>query len=239
MLRFKLHQIHIPSMGMYYLPLPKLTAAQVGGVASHLGARGFRVRMTGREGKLTATKGVQRIAIDGRVGLAGSSDDMLDALAPAIPALLGSKGASGGETGNVGERYFSVRQSRGGVRLQLFPRLESLRTWTCLRRDHICGLTPDEVLVLTRLLGKASRDRQVKCVTSIPREGSKPVQVGRKLYYESALPVAEFLSSLATIETGSGPSACYLPRDSVIVVPRTTVETRVSSEDLGEWCQLG
>ncbi len=238
MLRFKLHQLQIPSLGRYFLPLPKLNDAQIAGVFSHLAGRGFKVQMSGGPGKLTATKGAQRIAVDGRLGVAGSGSDMLDAIAPAIPSLLASRRADGGHEGDLGERYFSLKRSRGSVQLQLFPRLESLRAWTSLRRDGLCGLTPDEAAVVGHLLGKASSSQRVECVTAIPREGSIPLQIGRNLYYRSEVPVAEFVSSIATIYTGAGKSACYLPRDSVIAVAGMRIDARISAEELGEWCLL-
>src|SRR5712692_6734347 len=92
MLRFRLHPVHVPSLGRHFLPLPKLADAHLAILSSHLEARGFSVRLGGSKGKLVAVKGTQRIAIDGALGLASSSTDMLDALAPAIPDLLGSHG---------------------------------------------------------------------------------------------------------------------------------------------------
>ena len=44
MLRFALHQLHVPSLGRYFLPLPKLTDAQLELLSAHLEARGFSVR---------------------------------------------------------------------------------------------------------------------------------------------------------------------------------------------------
>ena len=93
--------------------------------------------------------------------------------------------------------------------------------------------------MLRHLLGAAPGGSRVTCVTAKPRRGSKRLQVGRNLYYESSIPVSEFLSSLRTIDAGNSDSASYLPRDSVLSVPRIRLDTRISPDELGEWCRLG
>jgi len=195
------------------------------------------VRIRGGRGRQLARKGLQRISIDGALGLAASGDDMLDALAPALPSLLAWRIPAGGATG-AASFYFSVKGSGGSAELQLFPRMESLRTWTCLRRDGLCGLTPDEASVLRHLLGRAPRSSRADCVTSKPKPGSKTLQVGRRVYYRSTIPVPDFLASLATVETKATDSSSYLPRDSVMALRGAEVDTRVGREDLGEWCYL-
>src|SRR6266850_1990057 len=214
MLRFRLLQVHVPSLGRYFLPLPKLPDSQLAGLSLHLEARGFSVRRRSNKGRIVALKGTQRIAIDGALGLASSSADMLDALAPSIPDLLDSpRQGSGKVTAEVAARYFSLKRSGTSAKLQLFPRLESLSTWTCLRKDGLSGLTPDEAAVLKHLLGKAQTGSQIECVTARPRKGSSPLQIGRNLYHRSAIPATEFLSSLRTIDSGAADLATYLPRD--------------------------
>jgi len=240
LLRFQLQQIHILSLGRYFLPLPKLTDLQLKLLSAHLEGRGFSVRPGSGPRKRIALKGAQRIAIDGRLGLASSGDDLLDAIAPAVPELLASPKEGVGKIASDGAaRYFSLKRSGASVELQLFPRLESLRTWTFLRKDGMCGLTPDEASVLKQLLGRASPTSQVECVTAGPRQGSTPLQVGRKVYYKSAVAVTEFLSSLRTVGSGRADSASYLPRDSVMELRGAQVETRIRMEELGEWCYLG
>ncbi len=235
MLRFALHQLHVPSLGRYFLPLPKLTEAQLKRLSAHLEARGFSVRLGSGSGRRVAVKGHQRIALDGVLGLAGSGADLLDALAPAVPDLLASprEGVGGAAS------YYSLKRTGAAAVLQFFPRLESLRVWTCLRREGTCGLTPDEAAVLRRLLGKASRSSQIRCVTATPKTGSRPLQLGRKVYYESSLPVSEFLASLRTIDSGEADSASYLPRGSVIELPGVRVDSSLAVEEVGEWCYLG
>lgn len=240
MLRFELRQLYVPSLGRYFLPLPKLTEAQMTLLTAHLEERGFRVRPgRGPKGRVAA-KGSQRIAIDGALGLSTSAADLLDALAPAIPPLiaLGSPAADKADA-DASALYFSLKRSGASAELQLFPRMESLRTWSCLRRDGLCGLTPDEAAVLRRLLGMAPGSSQVECVTATPRQGSRSLQEGRRLYYRSALPVAEFLDSLRTIDSDGADSACYLPRDSILSLHGVRVYGRVPPAELGDWCFAG
>jgi hypothetical protein len=240
MLRFLLRPVHVPSLGRHFLPLPKLEDPQLARLTAHLEARGFAVRQGSGGRKLVAVKGEQRIAIDGALGLASSSADMLDALAPAIPELLVyPRRETGKVTEDVTARYFSVKGSGTSAKLQLFPRLESLRTWTCLRKDGLSGLTPDEAAVLRHLFGKATAGAQVECVTAGPRKGSSTLQIGRNLYHRSAIPVSEFLSSLRTIDSGAADSASYLPRDSAIPLHGVRVDTRIVADELGEWCYFG
>jgi hypothetical protein len=239
MLRFTLHQLYVPSLGKYLLPLPKLRPEQLTLLSAHLEGRGFEVRPGGRRGRQLARKGAQRISIDGALGLAASGEDMLDALAPAVPSLLACGNPGGGVTG-PSACYFSLKGYGGSAKVQLSPRVESLTTWTCLRRDGLCGLTPDEATVLGRLLARAPRSFRVDCVTSKPKQGSKGLQVGRNVYYRSSVPAADFLSSLRTIDTGAEGTDCctYLPRDSVIALRGLRVDMNDVAKELGEWCYL-
>ncbi len=236
MLRFRLHQLYLPSLGRYLLPLPKLTSAQVSLLSAHLEGEGFRLSVGADPRRLTAMKYRQRITIDGGLGLASSGSDVLDALGPAVPELLSSERSESGKVGSKATAYFSLKRSGGSTELQFFPRMESLRTWTCLRKDGLCGLTPDEAVVLNHLLGKASGTSSVECVTARPRDGSKPLQFGKNVYYKSTVRVKEFLSSLRTIESGGEQSDSFLPRDSVMAVAHAHVETRLDRAELGEWC---
>jgi hypothetical protein len=240
LLRFQVRQLYVPSLDRYFLPLPKLTDGQVGLLTAHLKGRGFGIRLGSRPRRLVAAKGAQHIAIDGALGLAASRSDLLDPLAPAIPALLAPPNHTAGETGaDATQLYFSLKQSGASAELQLFPRMESLRSWSCLRRDGLCGLTPDEAAVLRRLLGGASRSSRVTCVTARPRRGSRVLQEGTRLYYRSTMPIAEFLGSLRTIDSDGVDSACYLPRDSVLSLPGVRVDPHVPPADLGQWCFAG
>ena len=180
-----------------------------------------------------ASKGTLRITLDGWLGLATSGQDLLDAIAPEIPALLSScKPGDSDLSGN----YFVMKRSDSRVELQLFPRLESLRSWTCLRRDGLSGLTQDEAAVLKTVLGRAPASAPMRCVTETPRRGSKPLQAGRRVYYESSVTIRDFLSGLRTIDNVG---FNYLPRNSLIELAQEPRDTRVSAKDLGEWCCRG
>ena len=238
MLRFRIHQIYIHSVHSNLIPLPKLTDPQLGILSGHLQEHDFNVRVGSKPNKRIALRGNQRISIDGELGLASSSVDMLDPIAPAVPGILAAPRVEGGSEARerVADRYFSLKSSGASVELQLFPRMESLRMWTNLREEGLSGLTPDEAVVIKHALGNASSASSVRCVTAQPRSGSRRLQVGRKLYYESVLSVSEFLSSLRTIDSGQIDSASYLPRDSIFVLSRLRLDTSLAPDELGEWC---
>jgi hypothetical protein len=236
LLRFRLRQLYVPSLGRYFLPLPKLTEAQVNLLTAHLERRGFSIHTGSAPGKRVATRGPQRISIDGALGLASSAADMLDAVAPSVPSLLESRNRVARAGADAAGLYFSTKRSGASAELQLFPRMESLRTWSCLRRDGLCGLTPDEAAVLKHLLRRASGSSSVECVTARPRQGSRAIQEGRRLYYRSVLPVTEFLASLRSIDSDGADSATYLPRNSLLSLAGTVVDARIPREELGEWC---
>lgn len=237
MLRFRLEPLYVPSLERHFLPLPKLGASQLALLSAHLEAKGFRVRLGRGPSRRIATRRSQRIAIDGKLGLASSGTDMLDAVGPAIPELLASRSNSPLKA-DITALYLSLRSSGSSSRLRFFPRLESLRIWTCLRKDGLCGLTPDEHSALKGVLKNATSTSKVECVTAWPTEASSSFQVGGKVYFRSLLPVSEFLSSLRTIGSRAD-SASYLPRDSAIELQDCEVDARLSLDDLGEWCCVG
>ncbi|MDA4117706.1 MAG: hypothetical protein OK455_05105 [Thaumarchaeota archaeon] len=236
MLRFELHQLYVPSLDRFFLPLPKLTGDQIRFLVEHLKERGFKVKHLGQT-RWSAKRRSDTIRLDGSRGLAKSSSDLLDSLGPAIPRLLTFPrvghpiGASG--------LYFQVKTSGNFTEIQLFPRLESLTTWTRLRGDGLCGLTPDEALVIRRLL--EGGDADIECVSATPRQGSKPRQVGRNQYYASRISAQDFLASLRDISLNPAGDA-YLPRGSVITLTRTAGTRRASpkfdADELDEWCYL-
>ncbi len=232
MLRFQLSQLCLPSQGRFFIPLPKLSRAQISLVSEGLVKRGFHVRTGSGNGRRLALKGGQRIAIDGRLGLASSSQDMLDVLAPMIPSILAS---CKGDDSDVAARYFALKTSDSGFELQLFPRMESLGIWTGLRKEGLCGLTADEFFVLKHVVGRSSNSSRIQCISDRPSRDSRLLQFGRHVYYETTMPPRSFLSSLRTIDPDSNGSA-YLPRDSIIRLRGTAEDVHVSASQLGEWC---
>jgi hypothetical protein len=232
LLDFRLHQLYLASLERFFLPLPKMSQRQEEGLSAHLESRGYTVRAT--KSIWVAQKGRHHISVYPKLGLASSTDDMLDAIAPAVPELLASVRA-GVLQRDVSSRYFSLRASRGSTTLRLFPRMESSTIWSSLRKEGLCGLTPDEAVALARVLGVLPSGTPVRCVTSEARDGSRRVQFGRRAYYSSVLPVEEFLSSMTTIESRRPGSGAYLPREAVLDLPGR-IEAELGAEEVGEWC---
>ncbi len=229
MLRFELHQLYVPSLDRFFLPLPKLTVAQTAFLAEHLEERGFEIRQSSQT-RLSARKDAERMAVDGWVGIAKSRTDLLDPLGPAIPRLLRFPRET--LLSRASASYFELKRSNRVTEVQLFPRLESLGTWTGLRADGLCGLTPDEALVLRRLL-EDERSTEIDCVSANPRQTSTPSQVRGRRFYRSRVPAKEFLASLRDI--GLNPNGdIYLPRGSTIRLSRAGSDLNV--DELGEWC---
>ena len=228
-LRFELRQLYVPSLDRFFLPLPKLTIDQTDFLARHLKERGFEIRQVGQK-RQSARKGAERITVDGSMGLAKSNMDLLDPLGPAIPRLL--RFPRGRPALRASSLYFEVKRSNRFTEIQFFPRLESLRTWTGLRADGLCGLIPDEALVIRRLLEGAG-NAEIDCVSANPRQGSSPSQIRGKQFYRSRVPAKEFLGSLRDI--GFNPAGdTYLPRASTIRLARAG--SRFDADELGEWC---
>jgi len=226
LLRFEVHELHLESMGRYFLPLPKLSTAQLEFLAQHLRQRGFSVSPGTR---LHARRGSNRISID-RVGLAWSSEALLDAIAPAVPGLLGLP------RGPVPTNpYLEAKKVRGGFAVRLFMRMESSSIWARLRGSGKCGLTPDEGLVIQEVLRVA--EGEVECVTDYPTEGCSPFQVGRRAYYDSRVPIDQFVANLRTVSSVS-PKNCYLPRRSTLMVHTASKISDSLPAELGEWCFL-
>ncbi len=222
---FALHQLRLENLDRYCLPLPKLTARQMQVLADRLVASGFSIAAQGE--RIAADNGSERIVVL-RAGLAWSSTDMLDVLAPAVPSLLACHREY--VTRNP---YYAAKRHHGGFEIQFFPRLEGLRLWTALRQSGECGLTPDEKAVVLKLLQGAAE--KLECVTDFPTDGCSVMQVGRRQYYRSLVPVDEFVSRLRTIEDSLSRN-CYLPRSSVLRVKASSLPALPRAEELGEWC---
>jgi hypothetical protein len=226
LLPFQVHQFYLKETEMYYLPLPKLSGAQMQFIAERLEGGGFSVRMTNRLHARTETK---RITLDPS-GLAWSSGEVLDAIAPAIPPILGFA-----KEHAASNPYFAQKKTDEGSEIHLFPRMESSRLWSALRESGESGLTPDEKLAVQGLLEAANGE--IECVTDYPTEGCRPLQVGSARYYMSKLGAQEFASSLRTISSSSYRNS-YLPRDSILKIEGRSLDWDFLSRDLGEWCYL-
>ena len=122
------------------------------------------------------------------------------------------------------------------LEVQLFTRMEGLRTWTELRKEGLCGLTPDEKAVTVSLLDAA--EGTVECVTDYPSDASSPINLGGMQYYRSVIPIEEFVSTLRTVSQTSRRN-CYLPRGSILRVrAKNRFDARPALDGLGEWCYL-
>ncbi len=225
--RYEVHQIYLEGLERYYLPLPKLTSRQLQALEKRLATKGFRVKNDGYT--LNAEDRFRRMTIL-RSGLAWSSGELLDALAPAMPSLLSIP-----REPVEGNPYFTAKKLNDGFELQLFPRMEGLRIWTELRRSGLSGLTPDEKAAVSEAL--LDSDQNVECVTDYPTEGCSVLLVGGMQYYRSSVPAGEFASMLRTVSSSS-PRSCYLPRSSLIRVRTGSPPGFPTAEGLGEWCFL-
>jgi hypothetical protein len=228
LLKFELRQVRLEHLDRYYLPLPKMTSAQMRLLDGRLASEGFSTRTDGE--RLTGNGASGRITV-APYGLAWSSGELLDVLAPAVPDLLHFPREPA--TSNP---YFAAKKVRGGFEIQFFPRMEGLRIWNELRREGECGLTPDEGEVVSRVL--AGVDHPLECVTDYPTDGCSMLQVGRRQYYRSLVSAGEFVARLRTVSNAFSRN-CYLPRSSVMRVASRTPPAFPESEELGEWCFVG
>lgn len=227
---YSLHQIFLEGLERYFLPLPKLNGSQLELLVKRLEVSGFRVSVGGT---IRARKGERALTVEGS-GLAWSNMELIDPLAPVIPALLSVR-----KTRVRENPYFSAKLTNGRYRAQLFLRMEALGTWEELRKDDLSGLAPDEAAVISSLLEE--RRGGILGVTDYPREESRILQFGKKVYYESMIDASEFIANLRSIER-RGVRNSYVPRNSVIEVEVTRAPSvrRIADilSSLDEWCYL-
>jgi hypothetical protein len=226
MLRYSLHQIFLEELDKYYLPLPRLSPAQLNFIAKNLRMKGFRVDL----GALIRAKSGSHLISINSSGLAFSNKDLIDTLAPVIPSLLSMQKAR--VTYNP---YFVIKRNREHAQIQLFTRIESLRIWRELRRIDESALTPDEHYVISALLKNYTG--KINGITDYPCEEYRIVQIGRRVYYDCMMDAREYVSNLRLIEK-KGNKNSYLPRSSVLTLENFKLEDTNISEELGEWCYL-
>jgi hypothetical protein len=227
LLSFSAHQVWLESLGRFYLPLPKMTSVQLKLLEGRLTQVGLNAKASG--GRLNA-RGFRGALTVLSSGLAWSSGDMLDLLAPALPRLLGLP-----REPVEANPYFAAKRTSRGHEIQFFPRMEGLRIWSALRASGVSGLTPDEKAVIGRLLSGSSQ--MIECVTDYPTEGGSLFQVGRAQYFRSSVSSGEFVSNLRTI-SDRAPRSTYLPRSSTLRVTSRVLPPPLEDERLGEWCFL-
>lgn len=227
LLRFELHQVHLERSRKYYLPLPKMTEAQLELVSARLLRRGSSVS---RSPGLVRAEGDLGTTVISQSGLAWSKSDMLDLLSPVIPALLGLP-----KEATDSNPYFAAKRLGDRFEIQLFTRMEGLRLWSELRRQGESGLTPDEKNVVTCLLSRA--EGSVECVTDYPTDGCSVMRVGRRQFYRSLLQAEEFASRLRTVDSQSAKNS-YLPKTSIVKMRAYSFPSPRLGPELGEWCYL-
>jgi len=170
------------------------------------------------------------------MGLCWSSHDPSDAVLPSIPALLSCpKEEASMET--VRSKYFQASKSKDGTTFHFLPRLESSSRWRELRASGGCALAPDENALVSCLLEKA----RGKCemITDFVVDGSTPIVLGRKRYFDSKLDPAEAAATLRAVGE-QGQRNSYIHGDGNL---RLTSSSGISRHDwtdlfsdLGEWC---
>jgi len=225
------HQLQLG--GKHYLLLPKLNSSQMEILAKRFAMLGT-VR---RAGALVVNLKEGTVWVSNQ-GLCWSSFDPSDAVLPAIPALL-SCPKEEASVEAVKSKYFRASRSKEGTTFHILPRLESSSRWRELRASGGCALAPDEHAVVSFLLEKARGNCEM--ITDFPVEGSTPIVLGRKRYFDSRLNPAETVSTLRVVDE-RGQRNSYLLRDGKLGPGLVTAPSRHDwlglFADLGEWCSF-
>ena len=229
MLRFKVHQLQLG--GKHYLLLPKLNSLQMEILAKRFAVIGTVRRavplvIDSKEGSIWVSE----------IGLCWSSFDPSDVVLPSIPALL-SCPKEEVSMGAVRSKYFQVSKSKEGTIFHVLPRLESSSRWRELRASGGCALAPDEHAVVSFLLEKARGNCEV--ITDFIADGSTPLVLGRKRYFDSNLDPDEVASTLRAVGE-QGQRNSYILSDGNLRLSSVSEISRRDwthlFADLGEWC---
>ncbi|QQG48599.1 MAG: hypothetical protein HY247_07630 [archaeon] len=224
---FRLHLIRLRER--HYILLPKLNAVQRTQLAEHLRDSGFRVTGSAR---LTASNRAQTIHVE-PAGYCWSREDPSDAVAPAIPGLLGCP-KERISTQGLKDLYLSFGMAEGRRIARIRTRLECSPTWGDLRRAGECALTPDERALALMLRSSPPGTY----LTDFAGETGRPVSVGRRRYYETMLNEPELRSTLRSAGEQK-PRNSYLLERGVFVgmSDRTSLGNRAEvMRMLGDWC---
>jgi hypothetical protein len=228
MLRYEVREVE--TRAGHCLLLPKMTPAQMALMAERLRTQDFRVYQ-GRV--LKASSRNQRVLVNPS-GFAWSNESLSDILLPSIPRLLEApKTLVSAST--LLEMYMKLRRGTSPL-IRFSPRIESGSTWTMLRSEDACGLSPDEGLMITTVL---SRCADCELVTDFPTHRSKTTFARRKAFFASALSPADVTETLRQAG-GRRERNSYLPRDGVVRVrgldAPSSGEWIAQLRELGEWC---
>jgi hypothetical protein len=219
--------------GKHYLFLPKLNTLQI----ELLDSRFSEIGIVRRAPTLAVSsrKGVIRVSEE---GLCWSSFDPSDAVLPAIPALLSCpREEASMET--VKGKYFRVSKSKEGTTFHILPRLESSSRWRELRASDGCALAPDEHAVVSFLVERARGNCEM--ITDFLVDGSTPLVLGRRRYFDSRLDPDEATSTLR-VAGERGQRNSYIPRNGRFDLSTMSAPSRRDWSDLfadlGEWCSF-
>ena len=231
MLRFTVHQFQLA--GKYYLLLPKLNTLQKKILADRFSEIGT-VRSTATLA-VSSREGTIKVSDE---GLCWASYDPSDAVLPVVPALLSCpKEEASMETAKG--KYFRETRSKEGTTCHFFPRLESSTRWRELRATGGCALAPDEHAVVSFLVERAKGNCEM--ITDFLADGSIPLVLGRKRYFDSRLDPDEATSTLR-VAGKRGQRNSYIPRDGRIDLGAMSAPSRRDWSDLlaylGEWCSF-
>jgi hypothetical protein len=231
LLSYEVHRLEIK--GRHYILLPKLNRRQLAVLKDHFAVSGFSVRGTT---SLVARSPEIAIHVEAS-GLCWSSSDPSDYVLPPLPELLGMKRERLDFEELVG-LYLRIDSGSRRLAVKVVSRIESLGNWYALRSSGMCGLAPDECLVIRSVL----RRSRGKCtaITDFAADESTPFVLGHRLYYLSELPVAHLADTLRVVGERGGRNS-YLPRDGVLSLSYSTLLEREftdSFDELGEWCSF-
>lgn len=229
MLEYKYTLFELPTNIRYYLLLPKLNGKQLIILQDRLKKIDFSL---GYRRHYIAKKGRVLLHID-PLGICSSSVDPTDFIAPEIPELLSTQKEKVNKSVLEG-MYFDIVKRGRKIALRFKTRIEHGYTWSMLRKKSLSGLTPDEYLVITSTLRQCKG--KIRTLTNYPEEDFKIRIFGSIQYYDVELPLEEFCSNLAYINS-KGRRSCFLPRNNTVYLE--SIDTKrigINSKDLGEWC---
>jgi hypothetical protein len=232
LLPFKAH--HLLVGNRHILPLPKLSSPQLQFLVGEIEKRGFVVRQ--EAGSVTATSQGPAVHLE-QAGYCWSSKDPSDLILPLVPELL-SFPKERVTAMEFSQMYFSAFLADGVPSVKARPRLEAASNWAKLRAIGDCGLTPDERLAASSLVGSA--DLVGPLVTDFPTDESSSMFIGRRMYFQSVVPGPEAGTALREVGEMKRRN-CYVPRDGVFRNFGPSLMMECSSEvasEAGEWCFL-
>ncbi|MDG6964161.1 MAG: hypothetical protein JRN16_04235 [Nitrososphaerota archaeon] len=227
MLSFRVHQLEIGRL--HFILLPKLNRAQSNFLVSAFERRGYSVEGRGR---ICARRRKETVHVE-PPGYCWSAADPADLILPLVEDLL-SFPKERVPPKELEDMYLLADRSSGRGAVRLSPRLETHSRWARLRKEGRCGLSPDEGLVASSLMGMS--EGPCSMVTDYYSDGAVPVIWGRRRYFEASLSPEEASRTLRSVEA-KGERNSYLPMGGSPLPGSTEVARGWASDvPLGEWC---